>query len=863
MNPASVTHPFPEDVGRRPRPAPLLPAALGMVCGIVADYALHLPLGVYLSFCVPAVAGLFMRWPAWVRLSSFAGAVALGGILHDGSYRRISPDHIVRYVGDPPVIARVYGTVVSAPRLSSRRDMFFSRWMYDRESTRFLVEASSIEGRDGPISVSGTVAVKIAGGDGEVRLGDSVEMFGKLYRPPPPSNPGQFDFAQWQRRRGVLVAMVCPSAELVATTARSGWRSYLAGLRARAHAAFIDDDIATRDQQTALLETMVLGDRHAVDPKTEQLFIRTGTAHFLAVSGAHVGVIAGFVWFIARFFGGTRRRCAVFVIAVLILYVGIVEPRPPIFRATIIGLVYCFGMLLRRTPCAANSISLAMMILLAIRPPVLFGAGFQLSFAGVYAICYLSHPLLEWWHAMVARWITPVDTTGRRSPRLSPIRRAAWRLYHTICSMAAVGTAACLVSTPLVGIHFGHLAMFACVFGLLLMWPFTLTVFLGFVTVMIELVSPGLAFIARPVAEWVAGGFLWLVESCAAVSLNFVGRWSLACVAVYTLVVCLLIGSIRFGKPTAWSAARRWTSARAPRLGWLVFLGAGGLTVAGCAALLIGKPDGDASLRITHLSVGRGTAAVIEFPNGKTWLYDCGTNRNYDPGASTVVPFLQSRGIGQIDRVILSHPNLDHFGGVLSVIDAMPTGPITVNASFVPLTRPQSPAEALLEELRRRDHSVKVLPASNETARVGNVLIEILRPTDFVPESTNGASIVLRLTYRGHSILMCGDIEEHAMAALMRQAEIRADALVLPHHGGIQPNTAEFIAAVDPTICIRSASQRTADSSKALREAIGSRVLFNTADDGAVTLTIRETGLSVHGFLPREAARSVAIPLGG
>lgn len=845
----------------RRRSAPLLPTAAGLAVGIAVDNAAAPALMVYAALCFVVAVALSVRGVrhrmAW--LIAPAAAFALGGVLHDRCYRRVSPDHIVHYVMGDLTIARVTGTVVSTPKPYSRRDLFFARWMYQTDDTRFLLDTHTLDARPGPVDVSGLVSVKVSGALRGVDVGDEVEVFGKLYRQRSARNPGQFDFAKWQRRHGIRVAMVCQGAELVkvVTPSRDRLRTALAGLRARTRGIFVDPDLATSDDETSLLDTLVLGRRRAVDPRIEELFLRTGTTHYLAVSGAHVGMIAWFVWYLGRRIGGTRRRAALFVMVTIVLYACIVDPRPPIFRATVVGLVYCIAILLRRSASAANSIALAMILLLCIRPTMLFEPGFQMSFAGVLAICYLYRPLLS---LLIRDLGVPPDASDTGAFSLSSELHPLLRVCRAPCAWVAVGTAACMVSTPIAAVHFGRIAPLGCVFSIAVFPFFGLTILSGFAAMVLGLVAPGSLALTAPIARLAASWLLWWVELLERISPRFYGWGAVLFVLVYIAVVLLLVARIQVGNRSLWRIVQfRLSKSSFPndRISRPRFVGLMVITsaVVILTALSLGTPAPQEPLRVTHLAVGRGTAAVIEFPNGQVWLYDCGTNGNFDPGASIIAPFCHARGIDRIDRVIISHPNLDHFNGLLSVIDALPTGPVGINPHFESLSKPRGPAKALLAELRRRGHRIEIVRSSDGAVMVGGVRVEILWPMDEPGTATtpNDSSTVIRLSYQNRSILMCGDIEEDAMAALIGRVDVRADVLVLPHHGSRESNTAAFVSAVDPHLCVRSSNQRSRDTSESL---------LNTADDGAVTITVGDQGVTVRGYVPRDAPRSSTIRRG-
>jgi beta-lactamase superfamily II metal-dependent hydrolase len=290
---------------------------------------------------------------------------------------------------------------------------------------------------------------------------------------------------------------------------------------------------------------------------------------------------------------------------------------------------------------------------------------------------------------------------------------------------------------------------------------------------------------------------------------------------------------------------------RRPKLAAAPVRRAGGRVAAGLVlALLVGGllwpglPGGGDSLSLTVLSVGKGTAAVVEMPDGQTWLYDAGGSGSFDPGRGIILPYLRSRGIRHVDRILISHPNMDHFGGLPSVLQGVRSGPVYLSPHFERVGETGGASHRLLAFLRGRGHPVASISADRPGPSAREVAVEVLWPPRTAPFalSNNDTSVVVRLRYAGVAILLPGDIEKPVQQWLMDHTDVSADVLLLPHHGSERTTLPAFIAAVAPRWLIQSSSERGGGAFGTPPTVTGDRTFYSTADCGAVTVRVSRTG---------------------
>ncbi len=209
-------------------------------------------------------------------------------------------------------------------------------------------------------------------------------------------------------------------------------------------------------------------------------------------------------------------------------------------------------------------------------------------------------------------------------------------------------------------------------------------------------------------------------------------------------------------------------------------------------------------LLFSVIDVGQGACVVVITPDGRTLVADAG--RSQERVRRVVIPYLREHGVERIDYLVATNPDQDHIGGMPAILEEMEVGawvdPVVSTTNQTYAESLQLVDELGIEAIRaRRGGTLDMGPG---------VTAEILWPVDPLmldgsQESHNDNSIVIRLTHGEVSFLITGDIEEPAEEALVEADEderLRADVLVVPHHGSNTSSTAGFLDAVSPTVAI-------------------------------------------------------------
>jgi competence protein ComEC len=244
-------------------------------------------------------------------------------------------------------------------------------------------------------------------------------------------------------------------------------------------------------------------------------------------------------------------------------------------------------------------------------------------------------------------------------------------------------------------------------------------------------------------------------------------------------------------------------------------------------------------LVVRFLDVGQGDSELIQTPKGDNVLIDSG-----DRGAPTV-RLLRQFGVQQLDLVIATHPHSDHIGEMRDVMRAFKVVEFW-DSGFNHTTRTYAD---MLQEIK--DQKIRLAtPKRGDLRRFGEVLIEVLNPSEHLPDANpNNASIVIRLSFGAKRFLFTGDAEYNPAAGssawekmIERDKDnLRADLLKAAHHGSSDGTTREVLDAVDPSIVTISCAAGNdyhhpqPRVMQLLAESAGRIRLFRTDLEGTIT----------------------------
>ncbi|HUU20356.1 MAG TPA: DNA internalization-related competence protein ComEC/Rec2 [Sedimentisphaerales bacterium] len=769
---------------------------------------------------------------AYLALACF---VCLGAIRMI-SFHQPKPNDISNLVTDEQKLATIRGLIVTEPYVNKNRNWEFARFKFTDPVTSFYLKLNEVETTHGWAKATGTVRVQVDEPVLDLKTGDYIQAYCRLDRFSPPTNPGQFDVAKYLARKNVFIAASVKSRdgiELLQSTPPAVFTKLKRMLRQSAAQALLGN-VSPEEPSRGLLEALLLGYRGNIDSSTYRAFRRTGLLHFISLSGMHLGILVGIIWWLCKTAGLMKPARAVICIIAISIFLLIVPPRAPTLRAAIICLVFCVSFFFHRYSNPINTLSLAAIILLLIRPTQLFEAGWQLSFGTVLGILLFANRI----HFFLYEKVTSLPWRKER-PKTKLFLRILSKPGPYLLRLFSIGMAAWLGGAGILLYHFYTITPLASIWTVLVFPLVSAILVLGFLKIILFFLLPTLSAILGIIVALLSSSLIWIVKLIAHLDISeiLIGQVPLALIILYYCFV-LFTGFVYFKRPLIKKAI-----CTVLFLILIVFLGA--------AKWQRTYRD---NLVITCLDVGNGQAIFAQLPGKANVLFDAGSLHKSDIGGRVIAPFLDRTGINKIDAIIISHNDIDHVNGIPRIAEHCKVSGVYANKVFFDKADQWSAAKFLNDCLIQK--GIKIQPLDTDLILSGSANIKILWPIEQIFQNEdlgdNDKSLVSLIEFAGTEILLCSDIENFAQRELLRlYPDLKADIVVVPHHGSVNTLEANFLEKLNADILIYSCDRTQYERKQQMIKGKTSVRSFYTPKHGAVSVYISSDGvMEIKTFVP-------------
>ena len=575
-----------------------------------------------------------------------------------------------------------------------------------------------------------------------VHAGDRWQLHSRLAIPHGLANPGGFDREAWMFEHGIaMTGTVIAGSTNNQLLGRPDWNIN----RYREH---ISDFFQHRNlHYPGILAALVVGDRsHINDPQWDVLR-STGTTHLIAISGLHIGLIAGLIFFLVRkcwAYAGTlalwqpaQKVAALAAVIAALLYAGLAGFTIPTQRALIMTTVVLWSLMQNKRRAPSSVLAVAVLAVLVAQPLAVATQSFMLSFTAVAILLFTlggaGKHRSKWLQAIRLQWMLNVG--------MLPV------VAGIFAGVSLVAPIANIVAVPWIGFLVVPMVLLA-----------------GLCTELL----PGFSMVLLSCADWMLGIIWQYLLTLSHLPLGYV---YVAQRPVW-MIVAALVGVVLMIAPRGIPA--RWLG-----MCWLA------------PSVLFTPPQPSfGRFDTTVLDVGQGLAVVVRTMS-HALLFDSGPRFGHaDSGKDVILPYLRNQGVVQLDLMIISHADMDHIGGAKSVIGGIPVHKIV---SSTPDRLPGA------RHCRR-----------GTQWRWDGVTFRMMHPSDEIPWRGNNRSCVLHIASTQNSLLITGDIEALAEYSLLERygKDLHSTILVAPHHGSTTSSTKPFVRAVSARVLVVPAGYR-------------------------------------------------------
>ena len=600
---------------------PAIHALLLFIVGVLLANSLDLPVSLLLSVITLTLifSAIFIlrKDKASATLFLILSLILSGFVRYELATRDFPSNHVSNLLGLSSKVT-ISGKIVEEPDV--------------RKSKTFItVDTDRISVGERIHSTSGRIILKVREPTFRFDYADNIRFQGYLNPPASKRNPGAFDYKRYLNRKnihGIVTLSSTDEVEILGRGTPNLFQSKIVIPLRRWILSVFDRTLSGNHQ--ALLSGFLLGETREIPKEVYNMFRDTGTVHLLAVSGSNVWLVIAVILAALSLLRVPKLPTTLLSMLCILIFANLVHNDPPVVRAGIMAAVVLVGVLLYKDVDLVNVVSFSGLAILFYSPLFLFDVGFQLSFASVFAILLVYPPLSK----LASRYLD----------------KSQKKLWRWIIVPALVSVSVELVLFPILAYYFNMVPLVIVVANIFIVPLAGLSVTLACVAIFSAIFSTTLAGVFSA-CNWLCLGITLKLTAFFAqlpIAKLSVPAPSPTTFILYYFFLWLLLSSISFKR-------------KAVIFSILMF-----------ANLIIWKQafaHDNKLLRLTFLDVGKGSSAVVDLPNGQTFLTNAGQKeKNFDAGEYVVIPFLNHQGTTKLDRLLLTDTDPSSLNSALSVM---------------------------------------------------------------------------------------------------------------------------------------------------------------------------------------------------
>ncbi|MDQ0216803.1 competence protein ComEC [Oikeobacillus pervagus] len=514
------------------------------------------------------------------------------------------------------------------------------------------------------------------------------------------------------------------------------------------------------DELKGIAAALLFGDRSLAEDELLTAYQRLGIIHLLAISGLHVGLISGALFYILIRMGITKEYANIILLIFLPIYAIVAGGSPPVIRATLMTIVVLLSLQRPEKWTPLDALSCSLLIVLILQPYLIYHVGFQLSYAVSFSLIL-------------------------SSTRIIPI-------FQTLFSkMFAITVISQTASIPIMLFHFFEISFLSLITNLFFV-PFYAFIVLPFIlgTFLLQFFLPGIMSLL-PV-------FMVIVQPIHEVAIRL-SQWKYATI-ITGIPNDLLLALYIMATICAFII---WEKKRGLIYGSFVVV----LTIVFHLFLPFCHPQGE----VNFIDIGQGDSILVRLPYSKgTYLIDTGgvlpfkkehwkeRQQSFSIGEDVLIPYFKSKGITQIDKLILTHSDYDHIGASIEIMEHLKIKEIIIS----PGSEAKAVMKNIIHQAQRREIPVQY-GIAGQSWTVQGAFFSFLHPADTRYEG-NDDSLVLYMELGGKTWLLTGDLEKEGEEDLVKRYHVNVDILKVGHHGSRTSTTEPFLDMLSPSYAIIS-----------------------------------------------------------